>query len=470
LPLLGLAGIVVIGRYSYKALKRMDAEWNDYQWELLQYERRSMVKQQQSSLAHTKTVAIDLGSIYTKIAASYPTGDVVVTRQGDRSLFNGIVYDDGHEPVRGRQALERYYYSSLNSIPNSEAAPCPVTLPWNVLISNGTNGRSVVTDVLTPALVDVLERMDYKKQENDMEASSSSPTLLRSVVTVPTAFLPQSARYSAAFADVGASTFLPESVAAIWGAQSKSLLPGFDNDDDKKLPSTTLVVDVGGLSSQLSVVQKDKILGSLSLPWGGERWIQLLMDLMTHDKPSIQDARSLAALQMQARSAVTELSSKSRVHIHVPYIFSEPGDHHLDTTMARHVWEQAIQHDIRDRLVFELKEADSSVWSPHLPSPTDMESLWTSTATQVLELAGKLPTNIDHVLLVGGASRAPLVTASLQKALYNMMGPDAQKKLVVPESALAPELTVLGAATLLPNYEYSLESGGLYRRESAEQT
>ena len=464
LPLIGAAATVfVIGRYSIRALQRMNAEWEDYQWELQQYEKQQKAVQRDAAIDETKTIAIDLGSVFTKLAASQPTEQVIVSREGDRAFFNGIVYETSTTEersvvARGRHALERYYYRTESS-PQDAATACPVTLPWDVM---GTDlGPTVVADVLEPALTEVLERLDYKHNDDGEDDAA-----FRGVVTLPVRYYLDPDTYRSAFSEI-ASTFLPEPVAAIWGAQKKFLLPAVDETG-----RTTLVIDVGGHTTQLSVVKKDMVLSSIALPWGGERWIQLLVDLLIrqhnnddgNQKVSLQDARSLAALQMQARVAVAELSSKTRVEIHVPYLFAEPGNHHLDATIARNVWEQTIQEDIRERLV-QMPQIDSAL-SPYLPTPTDMASLWMSAATQVLELAETIPLRVDHVLLVGGASRAPLVTSSLVAALDTLVGVDAQKRLVVPESTLAPELTVLGAATLLPAYEYSLEDGGLRRRDN----
>jgi hypothetical protein len=39
-PLIGAAVIFGVGRYSWKALKRMDDEWEDYQWDLQQFDKQ----------------------------------------------------------------------------------------------------------------------------------------------------------------------------------------------------------------------------------------------------------------------------------------------------------------------------------------------------------------------------------------------------------------------------------------------
>lgn len=414
----------------------MDEEWEDYQWQLRQYEKQ-MLQNAEGGETTTKTIAIDLGSVYTKLATNYPKPEVIATREGDRHFFNGIVYNDGVLEARGRSAMEKYSYSSSSA----------VTLPWNVLSSSSSHPEQpahIVEDVLGIALDETLDRIGY-----DPENSS---TTLRSVVVVPATYL-RSEVYSAAFANV-ATTFVPEVVAAVWGAQWKSLLP---TEEDKN-GRTTLVVDVGGKSMALSVVQKDIVLSSITLPWGGERWIEILVDLLRKESTeALEDERSLTALQMNARLALAELSAKSRADIHVHYLFADPTNHHLDTSVSRSVLEQAIKDDVKENLVQAAQ--NESALSPHMPPPTDLSSLFTSSLTQLLELSQKTPMNIDHILLVGGAARAPVVASSLGTALYMLMGANSSQKLIVPDNTLLPELTVLGASTMLPTYTYEIDHG-----------
>ncbi|GAX13644.1 hypothetical protein FisN_14Lh345 [Fistulifera solaris] len=435
LPLVGVATVFVLGRYSYKAWKRMDEEWEDYQWQLRQYEKQML--QNTEAETTTKTIAIDLGSIYTKLATNYPKPEVIATREGDRHFFNGIVYKDGVVEAQGRSAMEKFSYSPSSA----------VTLPWNVISSSSSDpeqAAKIVEDVLGLALDETLDRIGYNPE--------STSTALRSVVTVPAVYL-RSDVYSAAFANV-ATTFLPEPVAAVWGAQWKSLLP----TEEGRVGRTTLVVDVGGKSMALSMVQKDVVLSSITLPWGGERWIEIMVDLLRKESSEpLEDERSLTALQTHARMALAELSAKSRADIHVHYLFADPTKHHLDTSISRSVLEKAIKDDVKEYLV-QAAQTESAL-SPHMPPPTDLSSLFTSSLTQLLEFSQKTPMNVDHILLLGGAARAPVIASSLGSALYALMGAEFSQKLVVPDNTLLPELTVLGASTMLPTYTYAIDEG-----------
>ena len=135
-PLILATVVVGGGYYSYRALQRMDTEWEDYQWALQQYERQQLKNTTEES-PQQKAVAIDLGTVYTKLATRTATLDkpgveVAVSREGDRAFFNGIGYDhdngggsgDTVVTCRGRSALERFYFSK-----EQQQHQPPVTLP-----------------------------------------------------------------------------------------------------------------------------------------------------------------------------------------------------------------------------------------------------------------------------------------------------------------------------------------------------
>jgi molecular chaperone DnaK (HSP70) len=451
----------------------MDDEWEDYQWELQQYDKqraRAGYDGDDDPTQNTsRTIAIDLGTVYTKLAKSHPKPEVLISREGDRAFFNGILYPENsasntNAAQRGRAALERFYFETEDQEDDTNK----VRLPWRMLLEAGIDTSSstatddaakTVSDVLTPALTEALDRLDYSQSQQ-----------LRTTITVPVQ-LTHSDVYATAFSKTNmlpnlshTTVLLPDPVAAVWGAQHHNLLP---TDQDAHHARTFLVMDVGGYVTQLSIVQKDVVQNHLTLQWGGETPIELLVGLLTKESPSpLSDARSLSALQTQARMAVAELAGKSRVKVHVPYLFADPSNHHLDTTVSRPVLEQEIQADIHNRLVSSIiaDQVDHAsdgllVLSPHMPSPTDLQSLWTSAVTQLLEISQQTPMSLDNILLVGGGFKSPATVESARAALYTLMGPEAVRKTVVPDSSLLSELTALGAASMLPGYEYSMDSG-----------
>lgn len=454
----------------------MDDEWEDYQWDLQQYDKQ---RARAGSDDPSRTISIDLGTVYTKLAKSHPKPEVLISREGDRHFFNGILYTENDsdrngnaaQVQRGRAALERFYFETEDcDDQNDNDDTQKVRLPWQMLVeASADTSSSTATDdavrtvshVLTPALTEALDRLDGDYQQKQLRTTVTVPVQLAHNTVYAKAFSHENLHPS----NIAHTTvLLPDPVAAVWGAQHHNLLPV---DKDPHHHKMFLVMDVGGYVTQLSIVQKDVVLSHLTLQWGGETPIELLVGLLSKESPSpLTDARSLAALQTQARVAVAELAGKSRVKVHVPYLFADPANHHLDTTVSRPVLEQEIQADIRNRLVSSIiaNQVDHAsdgllVLSPHMPSPTDLQSLWTSAVTQLLEISKQTPMTLDHILLVGGGFKSPATVESARAALYALMGPEAVNKTVVPDSSVLSELTALGAASMLPGYDYDMESG-----------
>ena len=103
LPLIGVGVVLFVGRYSWKALQRMDAEWDDYQWQLAQYEKQHGVVDA-SNTATTRypggTLAVDVGTMHMVFAykkLQETKAEIVVTRQGARYTFCGISSNNNNE-------------------------------------------------------------------------------------------------------------------------------------------------------------------------------------------------------------------------------------------------------------------------------------------------------------------------------------------------------------------------------------
>lgn len=173
------------------------------------------------------------------------------------------------------------------------------------------------------------------------------------------------------------------------------------------------------------------------------------------EKP-LDDARSLALVQKEARQALASFAASNRVDVLVPYLFADPGQHNLETQLARDVFHQAVGKYTLDELLPSL--TSSNLLSPNIPSPRDLSSVWVSVVARVLEEAQKLPTDVEKILVVGGASKANIVKESLESAADSLVGPFSDK-LLWPDMELSSELTVLGAAALPPSFTYSLDYG-----------
>jgi hypothetical protein len=453
----------------------MEGEWDDYQWELRRYEKM-LARDGGDPRGAVTVAAVDAGTLFTKIALNR---EVAVSREGDRAVFSGVTYEYGDSSgafraaLRGRQALERYFYEREGEYGGDQ---CEVMLPWTELMTRRGSaidrvGRptpspaDVLYDSVSHALHEALERINDGSAVRVVVAAPSgggATTDLRdgNAYDQTLGRLVETASSDVTIKISRPAVILPDCVAATWGAQLHGLLPDEDNETRPNAGSATLVVDVGALASEVSVVRRDVVLSSTVIPWGGENWVRSAVDLLLRDSsmPAVRDARSLTALQLHARSSVAELSSKARVSVHVPYLFPDPRNHHLDAALSRTVLEQAVVDDIRRGGAWFNTPA---CFSPHLPPPTDLASMWMSCITLVLEQGKLLPSDVDHVLLVGGGSKPPSVPQSLKSALFGLLGSDAAvaSKIVVPEPALQGELTAIGASTMLPSFEYIPEHG-----------
>eukprot|EP00527_Entomoneis_sp_CCMP2396_P004878 CAMPEP_0198140132 /NCGR_PEP_ID=MMETSP1443-20131203/3338_1 /TAXON_ID=186043 /ORGANISM="Entomoneis sp., Strain CCMP2396" /LENGTH=467 /DNA_ID=CAMNT_0043802469 /DNA_START=364 /DNA_END=1763 /DNA_ORIENTATION=- len=467
-------------------MTRMDVEWDDYQWQLKQHDKRKVMGKKTGDDIDddsVRTIAIDLGSIYTKLASSHPKPEVIVSRQGHRSFFNGILYDenlnnvntleDGPPVIRGQAALDKFFYGNAAAT-EQQQQPCPVLMPYlRASYHDGDDddgSPSSLTRIIQQATIrplqESLERLDYAHLQQVVTVPVQLAFMESSRNAIINAFASEQNNNNDGETNTTTRTIVvPDAVASVWGAQREGLLPSSalassssekDHDND-----IIMVIDMGGFVTQFSIVQRDVVVKSLALPMGGETVVELLQDYLrrqssvtkgtgsstettTNDSKLLSDARSLSALQIHARMAAIELSSpKSAVaKVHVPFLFPDPSNHHLDLTVSRSVVEGLLTTFLQENI---SEEFQGSLLSRHLPLPKDVPSLFSSILTELLEQSEQMPTSIDHILVVGGASRIPLFKQGLNKSLemLTLIGAANDVKLIQPDTAsLSAELTV----------------------------
>ncbi|KAL3911786.1 MAG: hypothetical protein SGILL_007146 [Bacillariaceae sp.] len=455
----------MVGRYSWKALNRMDQEWEDYLWELQRYERQRLKYANAADMP--LTIGVDIGTLYLKLSRMNGNRpELIETAQGDRYRFNGIiVQEDGGDIVTGTTALDKFYYPlPQHSSESSGGGTDNVILPYVELQQNSHSDAAVlVQNVFVPAVSEAMERVtsDSPSSNDGDENEGNAKRNLRTVLTLPPAFYnTYGESFFKNYHDESHHTItVPEPVAAIWGAQEMGILPTPQSKEENT--SSTLVIDVGGLASTISLVKDDKLVYYVTLyKVGGETFVQSLVDRIlaeTGDETMASDPMTLSLIQSSARSSVLELVNKTQSNVHIPFLYMgrKPDNPHLDTSISRTVLEQAVQDYWNTEVVPEL--LDDGVLSASLPPPTGANALFTSALTKVLEESGEVPTNIERILLVGGGSKHKLFEEAAKESMA-MMGPNAHS-LVLPESSVRAELTALGAASLLPNFDYDYDKG-----------
>jgi molecular chaperone DnaK (HSP70) len=447
----------------------MDQEWEDYIWELQRYERQRL--KHADSAGISITIGVDVGSIYLKLSrmnGNQP--ELIETAQGDRYRFNGILVNGGGDIVTGKTALNKFYYpvqldssSNESATVNCSSPSDKVILPYVELQRNShPDAAMLVQSVFVPAVSEALERVssDFSNRKQDGKGDMN----LRAVLAIPPAFYNQYGKsLFRNFHDASHHTItVPEPVAAIWGAQEKGILPTPQSKEENT--SSTLVIDVGGLVTTISLVQDDKLIyyGNL-YQIGGESFVQQLVNRIlaeTGDETMAKDPMSLALITSSARASVLELVNKTQSDVLIPFLYMgrKPENPHFVTTVSRTVLEQTVQNFWNTEIVPKL--LNDGALSSSLPSPTGATALFTSAITKVLEESNEVPTKIERILLVGGGSKHTLFEQACKESIFSMMGPAANSDmLVLPESSLRSELTALGAASLLPNFDYDYEKG-----------
>jgi molecular chaperone DnaK len=191
---------------------------------------------------------------------------------------------------------------------------------------------------------------------------------------------------------------------------------------DKKGNETILVWDLGGGTFDVSVLEVgDGVFevkatsGDTHL--GGDDWDQRIVDWICDEFKAQQgidlrnDRQALQRVREAAEKAKIELSSMVQTSINLPYITADAsGPKHLDMTLTRAKFED-LTRDLLERCIPPFKRA--------------------------IEDAKITESDIDEIILVGGATRMPMV----QELVKKLSGGKEPNKGVNPD-----EVVAIGAA------------------------
>jgi molecular chaperone DnaK len=248
-----------------------------------------------------------------------------------------------------------------------------------------------------------------QKLKRDAE-SYLGETVTDAVVTVPAYFSDaqrQATKEAGEIAGLTVQRIVNEPTAA-------ALAYGLDKETDQ----TILVFDLGGGTFDVSlleigegVVEVKATSGDNHL--GGDDWDNRIVDWMVekfknaHGIDLGADKIARQRLQEAAEKAKIELSSASETAIHLPYItLAETGPLHFEEKLSRAEFEK-MTSDLLDRTKQPFK--------------------------QVIKDANIKVDQIDHVILVGGATRMPAVVAVVK----DLTGGKEPNKGVNPDEVVA---------------------------------
>ncbi|MGH2678038.1 MAG: molecular chaperone DnaK, partial [Actinomycetota bacterium] len=322
-----------------------------------------------------RPVGIDLGttnSVVAVLEGGEPT--VIPNAEGSRTTPSVVGFAKGGEIVVGEVAKRQAITNPDRTIRSIKRQ---MGTDWQVEI----DGKKWTAQEISAQVLAKLKR--------DAEAYVGD-SVTQAVITVPAYFddaQRQATKEAGQIAGLEVLRIINEPTAA-------SLAYGLDKQSSDQ---TILVFDLGGGTFDVSLLEIGEGVfevkatsGNTQL--GGDDWDQRVIDWMvkefknTYGKDLSQDRMALQRLKDTAEKAKIELSTTSEAQLNLPFITEGPL--HLDMKLTRSEFERMTE-DLVEQLEGPFQQAVKD---------------W-----------GKDVAEIDHVILVGGATRMPMVQELVKK-------------------------------------------------------
>ena len=348
-----------------------------------------------------KAVGIDLGTT-NSVVSVLEGGDpvVIANAEGARTTPSIVAFATGGDVLVGEVAKRQAITNAgrtIRSVKRHMGETVPVTeidgkkykaqeIAARILMKLKRDAESYLGEDVTQAVVTVPAYFDDAQRTATQEAGQIAGLEVLRIINEPTA------------------------AALAYGLEKK-------NTDE-----TVLVFDLGGGTFDVSVLEiGDGVFevkstsGDTKL--GGDDWDQAVIGWIAdrfkgeHGVDLTSDPMALQRLKEAAEKAKMELSQKQEAQINLPFVTAtSAGPLHLDYTLTRATFE-SMTSDLLDRCrrPFERAVAD----------------------------AGVAANEIDHVILVGGSTRMPAVSA-----LVTEMSGKAPHKGVNPDEVVAVGATI----------------------------
>ncbi len=347
-----------------------------------------------------KAVGIDLGttnSVVSVLEGGEPT--VIANSEGGRTTPSVVAFSKTGEVLVGevakRQAITnpemtirsvKRHMGSSWSIDAQDKKFTPQQISAFVLQKLKRDAESYLGDEVTDAVITVPAYFDDAQRTATEEAGKIAGLNVLRIINEPTA---------------------------------ASLAYGLNQEDSEQ---TILVFDLGGGTFDVSVLEiaegvfeVKSTSGNTKL--GGDDWDERIIDWMVSDfkgKTTIdlsKDAMAMQRLLEAAEKAKIELSSVMQTNINLPFVTATAeGPQHLDMSLSRSEFEK-MTADLVEKAKIPFQQA--------------------------LKDAGLGMDAIDHVIMVGGSTRMPMV----QDLIKGLTGGRDPHKGVNPD-----EVVAIGAA------------------------
>lgn len=373
-----------------------------------------------------KVIGIDLGttnSVVAVVEAGKPT--VIVNQEGDRLTPSVVAFTDTGERLVGKLAKRQAITNPKNTVfsikrfmgrRRSEVKEEETMVPYEVRGEADELVKVYIPAVgkeFTPPEISAMVLRKLKQAAEDYLGTE----IKKAVITVP-AYFNDSQRQATKDAGVIAGL---EVLRIINEPTAAALAYGLDKEGERKVA----VFDLGGGTFDISILRIGKEDGESVIEvlatngdthLGGDNFDQMIIDWLVEEfrkETGIdlgKDAMALQRLKDAAERAKCELSSSLETEINLPFITADQsGPKHLVKKLGRARLEQMTKH-----LVERCR----------------------GPVMQALEDAKLTPSDIDEVILVGGATRMPIV----QNFIKDLFGKEPSKG-VNPD-----EVVALGAA------------------------
>ncbi len=351
----------------------------------------------------SKIVGIDLGTTNSVVAVLEGGSPVVITNsEGNRTTPSVVAFSKNSERLVGQTAKRQAVVNPENTVFSikrfmgkaySEAKDEVKRLPYQVVAGSAGDAQVKIQATGKTYTPQEISAMILGKLKKDAEAYLGEP-VTQAVITVPAYFNDsqrQATKDAGKIAGLEVLRIINEPTAA-----------AFAYGLDKKSSETIVVFDLGGGTFDVSVLEVgDGVIevkatsGDTHL--GGDDWDQVIVDWVAEEFKREQgidlrtDRQALQRLNEAAEKAKIELSSTVQTDINLPFITADAsGPKHLNLTLTRAKFEQL-----------------SSGLMSRLNGPV----------SQALNDAGLSKSQINEVVLVGGATRMPMVQELVQKML-----------------------------------------------------
>ena len=368
-----------------------------------------------------KIVGIDLGTTNSVIAVMEGGEPIVIsTAEGGRLCPSVVAFTKTGERLVGQVAKRQAVVNSENTVfsikrlmgrrfDDPEVEKARETLPYKIVQGASGDARVYIPQTHREYTPQEISAMILRKLKEDAERYLGEP-VTQAVITVP-AYFNDAQRQ--ATKDAGKIAGL-EVLRIINEPTASSLAYGLDKEDLE----TILVFDLGGGTFDVSildvgegVVEVKATSGDTFL--GGDDWDQRIVDWICDEFKKDQgidlrqDRMALQRLKEAAEKAKIELSTMLETEINLPFITADAsGPKHLQMKLTRARLEQ-LTEDLVERCRGPFERA--------------------------LEDAKLGPEAIEHVVLVGGATRMPMI----QNLVRGLTGGKEPHRGVNPEEVVA---------------------------------